>query len=436
MKLLKSKYTWVVATLVLAFGYIVSCTKHDQVLDLPVVLNGTELFSQLTSTPPTMDGTIDPAWNNAAELTSETEVPNPGNGMFAGYVGDKYKFTLRSMYDNEYIYFLAEWNDPSQGTAVQPWYFNPTTSRWVQEPNSRQFDVNGNLTREGTGQDQLAFLWNIDKSTPKFLTQTCYASCHLFTSYRNYAGVMIPNKSGNHYTNGANEKIDMWWLHLNKDLPVGQMDDQYQDWAGGPSVTDTVGGSGNGRHADDLVPPSPFSTSYINTNSNSSNGPINNRVTLKLDGTGSSVTVPAWVIPNAANKAYIDVSDTVEGGSAKKVTGVSSTGVLSYAGGTIDPNGSTDYQQLPGIYGGNGSKCIASFITAPYTMGRADFIAKGVHTGTGWVVEFKRLLNTNSTLKQDVNFSSLQDQEFGVAIFNNSNYQHSIKPNLVLKFKK
>lgn len=434
MKIIKTKYFWVFTAFLTFVIYFVSCTHDDQVLDTATV-SGNELFSKFTTSAPTIDGTIEDAWSNAQKLTGETEVPNPGNGMFAGYVGDKYKYTLRSMYDNDNIYFLAEWNDPAKGN-VQPWYFNPTTSRWVQEANARQFDVNGVLTREGMGQDQLAFLWNIDNSTPKFAAQTCYASCHLFNSYRNYAGMMVPNKSGNHYTNGANEKIDMWWLHLDKDLLYNQMDDQYQDWAGGPAVTDTVGGAGNGRHADDLTPPSPFTTSYINNNKNTSNGPSNNRVSLKLDGTGASVNVPAWIIPDGTNLVYIDSKDTLPGGLAKKVTAVSSTGVLTYDGGTLDPAGKTEYQQVTGPYGGVGSKCIPSFLAAPFTMGRADFTAKGVHTGSGWVVEFKRKMNTNSTLKQDVNFSTLIDQPFGLAIFNNCNYQHSIKPNLVLKFVK
>jgi Ethylbenzene dehydrogenase len=433
MKLLQSKHLWVMSSLLLSLGYWVSC-KHE-VLDLPPAApNVTDLVSYLTATAPSIDGTIDLMWENAAKLTGQTEVPNPGNGLFTGYIGDKYKFTLRSMYDAQNIYFLAEWNDPSKGAAVQQWYFNPTTKRWVQESNSRQFDVNGNLIREAMGTDQLAFLWNIDNSSLRFSTQTCYASCHIFTPYRNFQGVAVPNKSGNHYTNGLTEKIDMWWLRLNKELPKGQMDDEYQDWAGGPAVTDTVGGAGNGRHADDLVPPAPFSTAYTNTNPNPSSGPINNRVSLRLDGTGAAVNVPAWVIPDAANKDYFDATDTLPGGIAKKVTGISSTGVLTYEGGTIDPAGQTDYQQIAGVNGGVGSKCIPGFITAPYTGGRGDFTAKGVHTSSGWVVEFKRALNTNSTLKQDINFSSLQDQPFGVAIWNNANNQHSIKPDLLLKF--
>ncbi len=437
MKLLESKYIWVITSFVLFTGYWTSC--KNEVLTSQTqstASNGIDLFSKFTTAAPTVDGSIDAMWADAAKLSGETEVPSPGNGLFTGYIGDKYQFTLRSLYDAQNIYFLAEWNDPTKVTAVQQWYFNPSTKRWLQESNSRQFDVNGTLIREAMGMDQLSFQWNIDNSTRNFNTQTCYASCHVFTPYRNFQGVMVPNKSGNHYTNGLTEKIDMWWLRLNKELPSGQMDDQYQDWAGGPAVTDTVGGAGNGRHADDLVPPTPFSTTYINTNPSLSNGPFNNRVSLKLDGTGAAVNVPAWIIPNTINNDYITAADTLNGGSAKKITAVSSNGVLTYEGGSIDPNLQNDYQQLPGVNGGVGPKCIPSFITAPYTLGRADFTAKGIHTGSGWVVEFKRALNTNNTLKQDVNFASLQDQPFGIAIWNNSNNQHAIKPGLVLKFKK
>ncbi|CAN5714377.1 hypothetical protein BH11BAC4_BH11BAC4_15340 [soil metagenome] len=435
MKLFKTKYTWIAATFILAIGYVVSCTKDNQVLDTPQINNSTDLVSIKTATAPTIDGTVDAGWENAAKLYIEPTVPDPGNALFAGYIGTTYPATIRSMYDDQYIYFLAEWSDPSNN-PVQPWYFNPTTKRWAQRANARQFDPSGVLLKEGMGQDQLAMLWNIDNSTSKFAAQTCYASCHLFTPYRNYLGQMVANASGNHYTNAANEKIDMWWCHLNKDLITGQMDDQYQDWAGGPAVHDTVGGSGNGRHADDLIPTSPFSTTYINTNTNPSNGPFNNSQSLKLDGTGATVSVPKWIMPNGTNKLYYLATDTLPGGTAFRVTGISSTGILTYNGGTVDPNGNADYLDNPGTDPFVGAKCFPSFISAPYTGGRSDITASGVYTGSGWILEYKRLLKTGDMLKQDIDFSSLEDYPFGVAIFNSSNYQHGINPNLVLKFQK
>jgi hypothetical protein len=441
MKLFKTKYTWVVATLFLAIGYVVSCTKNDQVLTTPAVLNGNELFSKLTTTAPTIDGNIDALWDDAPKLSITPTVPDPGNGLFAGYSGQSYSVTLRSMYDNQYIYFLAEVKDNAKNVKGAPWYFDPVTSRWAQEPNAKTFDASGVLTREGFGVDQLAMLWNIDNSTPKFITQTCYASCHLFTPYLDYSvspPVMRANASGNHYTNGASEKIDMWWAHPAKGLAFGNMDDNYHDWAGGPGVTNLVGGSGNGRHFDDLVVNGasatwPYAPTYT---ADATQGSANNRQSLKLDGTGATVTVPMWIIPNSTAD-FIKVADTLTGGTAVKITAVSSTGVLTYAGGTIDPNVGTDYQRTGNaVTGPTAAKGFPSVIISPIKNGRADISLSAVYTGTGWVYEYKRLLKTGDVLKQDIDFTSLQDQPFGLAYFNNSNYQHGIKPNLVLKFKK
>ncbi len=439
MKRLHKSYL-IASFLLLGVIFFSKCTKDNQVLDLPVV-NGTELFSQLTTTPPTIDGTIDAMWENAAKLNITPVVPDPGNGLFTGYSGQGFPVTLRSMYDNQYIYFLAEVQDNDKNLKSSPWYFNPTTKLWAQEPNAKTFDASGVLTREGFGIDQLAMLWNIDNSTPKFLTQTCYASCHIFTPYIDYSGatpVAKPNNSGNHYTNGASEKIDQWWAHPARGLAFGNMDDEYQDWAGGPTVTNLVGGSGNGRHFDDLVVSGssttwPFAPTYT---SDATQGSANNRQSLKLDGTGTSVNVPMWIIPNSTGD-YIKVADTLAGGAAVKITAVSSTGVLTYAGGTIDPTVGTDYQRTgDAVTGPTAVKGIPSVILSPVLRGRADISLSAVYTGTGWIYEYKRLLKTGDVLKQDVNFSSLQDQPFGVAFFNKSNYQHGIKPNLVLKFKK
>ncbi len=425
----------ILTMLISATVFFMYCTKSAQVVAPGVSESTNELLSYKTTTAPTIDGVVDGIWDNAKKLNVTPTVPDPGNGLFAGYQGTTYPATVRSMYDDKYIYFLVEWADVTNN-PVQPWYFNPTTKLWAQRGNAKTYDVNGNLIKDGMGQDQLAMLWNIDNSTPKFVTQTCYASCHLFTPYRNFAGVMVPNKSANHYTNGANEKIDMWWCHLNKDLVTNQMDDQYQDWAGGPSVTDTVGGSGNGRHADDLIPPTPFSTTYTNTNTNLSNGAFNNSQTLKLDGTGASVSVPKWVVPGGTGLLYYSATDTLPGGKAQKITAVSSNGVLTYAGGSIDPTGDAGYldNTTTAVYAA--TKYIPSFIAAPLTGGRGDFTATGKYTGTGWILEFKRLLKTPDVLKQDIDFTSLTDQPFGMAIFNSSNYQHGIQPNLLLKFQK
>jgi hypothetical protein len=225
---------------------------------------------------------------------------------------------------------------------------------------------------------------------------------------------------------------------MGADPTLSQVDDNYQDWAGGPAVTNLTGGNANGRHVDDIVV-NGTSTTWPNRPTYSTSptqGEISNTQNLKLDGTGATVAVPLWVIPNGGSD-FILVADTLAGGRAQKVTGVSSTGVLTYAGGTIDPNVGTDFQRVGDVVsGGVGTKAVAGYVAAPLVGGRADISGTAIYTGTGWVVEYKRKLKTADVLKQDIDFTSLQDQPFGFAVWDASNYQHAIKPNLVLKFQK
>ena len=435
------KYT-VLSLFILVTVFFMYCTKTDQVVSSSAA-STTDLISYKTTVAPAIDGNIESIWANATKLQITPTVPDPGNGLFTGYNGQQYPATLRSMYDDKYIYFLAEYADADKSVYVSTWYFDPGTKLWAQEPSSKSFDANGNVTRRGFGEDKFAMLFNIDNSTPKFITQTCYASCHVFTPYLDYSVTPAVEKSnannGNHYTNGASEKIDMWWGHLSKDLLFNQIDDNYQDWAGGPGVTNLVGGSGNGRHVDGITVSGasttwPYAPTYTTT---PPQGNFSNKQNLKLDGTGATVSVPMWVIPNATNYYYILATDTLPGGKAAKITGVSSTGVLTYNGGTIDPTVSTDYQRTgDAVNGGDGPKCFPSYIASPLLGERADITGAAVYTGTGWIIEYKRLLKTADVLKQDVDFTSLQDQPFGFAIWNGSNNQHGIQPNLVLKFQK
>jgi Ethylbenzene dehydrogenase/Carbohydrate family 9 binding domain-like len=448
----KQKSFWILTSLTLSLGYWFSCTKHDQVLVVnSTTANSTVLQSIKTTTPPTIDGTIDASWTNAPKLNILPTVPDPGNGLFAGYSGQQYPATVRSMYDDQNIYFLVEIKDASQSVNVSPWYFDPAANGngktgWSKEPNSDAYDANGVLTRPGMGEDRVAMLWNIDNSTPAFLSQTCYASCHIFTPYTDYSktpAIYTANASGNHYTTGATEKIDMWWARLgyiSKDPSLHFMDDNYQDWAGGPTYTNVTGGNGNGRHVDGIVPDGTYSTTWPyrpNYTTSPTQGEVSNSQNLKLNGTGASVAVPIWVIPGVKNAGYILVADT-SGGTAKKVTQVDSTGVLTLSDGTtINPNEGTDFQRTGDpVTGPTAANSIPSFIGVPLIGGRADITAGATYAGSGWIVEYKRALKTGDQLKQDIDFTSLQDQVFGMAVWNNSNYQHGIQPNLTLTFKK
>ena len=115
------------------------CVKENQMLDVPTVNQSTELISMKTTTQPVIDGVIDPIWENATKLTTTTQVPDPGNGLFYGYIGNQYPVSLKSMYDDTYIYFLAEYADATKSVQVSPWYFNPNTHLWAQEPSAIEY---------------------------------------------------------------------------------------------------------------------------------------------------------------------------------------------------------------------------------------------------------------------------------------------------------
>jgi hypothetical protein len=69
MKKLNLKYIAVMSTVILAIGYLGSCTKGDQILDIPqTVNNSTDLVSVKITTPPVIDGTIDAMWSNSTKL--------------------------------------------------------------------------------------------------------------------------------------------------------------------------------------------------------------------------------------------------------------------------------------------------------------------------------------------------------------------------------
>ncbi|MFC0774998.1 ethylbenzene dehydrogenase-related protein [Terrimonas alba] len=398
MRLFKSKYTWVITTIVLAVGYIVSCTKNDQVLDVPQAINSsTDLVSVKVTTAPTIDGTIDPMWENSPKLQFSTAVPEVTGDIFRGYTGNIIpSVTLRSAYDDNNIYFLAEWMDPSLSLTRQPWYFDPATKTWAQEKGAPVFTTNGSgvatLTRKAFYEDKLAFLWNINNSVSGWNSGTCYKSCH--------TGLPAADGSSRHYTNFPTERIDMWhWKSVRGGVNGEfQFEDQHQYY-----------NYPNGRKGDD-----------------GDDVYKNNVQTL------GAVSVPKYVIPGKDNYGWILQSE-IDNNTAKTVTAVDANGVLTLSDATtIDPNVGTDYQR---VGAGVGPKAIPGLTINKYTGSRADIPCKATYTGSGWILEFQRALKTADSVN-DIDFSSLADQYFGFAIFENAQIAHSIKPNLVLKFKK
>ncbi|CAN5420418.1 hypothetical protein BH10BAC3_BH10BAC3_28300 [soil metagenome] len=409
MKLFKTKYVWVMTTLILMVGYAVSCTKEDQVLDQSTSTDGV-LLSQKTTTPPMLDGIVEASWANSQKLTSTVTVPDPGNDYFKGYVDNTYTVSMRSMYDANKIYFLAEWNDANKSLNRDPWYFDPATKTWKEESRKPTFDADGNKTRDAFYEDKFAMLWNVNNSIADFNEKGCYATCHTSLDPLTHGGA-----TSRHFTGSGTEFLDMWhWKSVRTGFPSSQVDDQLQN-------NSEFNLEDGGRHGDPKV----------------SGGYADNVQTLPVTGgtPGQTMNVPKYFVPGSTNYYWVLKSDQ-EAGTAKLITGVNANGVLSYNGGTIDPNTDTEFQRKGETTGSKGMPSVCD--VAPFVGDRGDIDAKAVYTGNGWILEFSRNLITPSGVagNSDVQFDVTSDYVFGIGVFDNAAIAHAINSKLTLKFQK
>jgi hypothetical protein len=424
------KFTAQILTILFVLSGIIfsltNCTKHDQTLDLAPVLptQGDTLTSIKVATAPTIlpiggaawDGTIEPAWETAKKLTVNATVPDLGNGTFAGFIGNQTNISVRSMYDATNIYFLVEFSAPQKNISTAQWYYNPLTKLWAQESGAPVANPDGSFRPPFT-QDQFSFLFNVANSVLQFNTLSCYAACHANTTFST-----TTSTGGYMHTNGPTEILDCWRIRMNQAVTCNQANDTYIDWGNGILNVNEVHNDLQVNNGPTPIADGGFSNVVKNMKTN---GKVNNK----------TMNVPMWVIPTAGyTNSAILLKDTLATGKALKVISVDSTGVLTLSNNTtIDPRVGTDYMQ---IGNGDGPKSIPGSIVAPYTGSRGDVIANAFFTGTGWRILLKRALKTSDGVN-DVDFSSLKDQPFGVAaMFNGANNQHAIAAGLMLRFQK
>ena len=403
---MKKYYVFLTTILFLSASlFITSCSDDD---DDPVVDPGessTELLVKKFSEAPTLDGTVDDMWAEAQKLVGTTEVPNLAArgtylngdgegieedlGLFDPYTGETYDYTMRAGYSGTDIYFLLEWEDADDSKDRQSWYFDADDNLWKGEHKYANHD------NDKFYEDKFAFLFPIGEVSG-FNASTCYAVCHQNLTLEN-----PKDKHTRHYTLVDGEKIDMWHWKRVRGTYLGQVDDQMMNYA------DPTGSSANGRHGD--------GTGQGGYSGNSQT--LNNGV--------ADVSVPLYIIPDKTDYYWIS-QDDIDDGTAKMVTAVDNFGVLTYDGGTIDPS-TRGYEQ------GTGVKRFPSVTTRAFTLGRADIDIRAIHTGTGWVCEFTRKLDTGD--EDDVVFNIEEEIAFGLAIFNNAAIAHAVKPNLNMKFE-
>lgn len=398
---MKSKNILFLATLFAIISMIgIACKKEEKAatIDPPAgpITSTTELTSLKVTTAPTMDGNIDAAWDNCNKLTGLASVPNVTD--FAFYTGESYNFTMRSMYDAANMYFLVEYKDPKESVDRESWYFNASTKLWKQQ------NKYATSATDKFYEDKFAFMWPTSTATTEFNNNTCFSTCHGVTQSLGYT-------TGTKHYAATGEVLDLWhWKRVRTGVN-NQIDDQkcisITD-VNNPSTTEK-GEGGRGSDA------------------KTAGGYSDNKQTLTITGTSTSVSVPKYVIPGKTG--YSSISQTeIDNGTAKLITAVDANGILTYAGGTIDPTGDTGYEN------GTGAKRFPSVTNAGSFVGsRGDITCYAKHTGTGWVIEIKRALTTSDAVN-DVQFDPTKTYMFGFAIFENAAIGHGTKTNLLLKF--
>ena len=373
-----------------------------------------ELLVATFASAPTMDGDIDDMWNVAQRLVGTATVPSAGArdgadfnndgstpvpaGVFDPYTDESNDFTLRAGTNADMIYFLLEWDDAEDSKDRQSWYFDDTDNLWKGQHKY------ANTDDDKYYEDKFAFLWAAT-DVSGFAGGTCYVTCHTDLTLVNPT-----DKTARHYTNNDGEIVDMWhWKRVRSTFPPTVIDDQQMVYKAHTGNSDV-----NGRTGDEGTA-----------------GYHGNSQTLQLDGTGADVSVPLYIIPEATDYNWITLTQ-IDDETAKLVIEVTSAGVLTYeetpggATGTIDPAGG-DYEAA------TGTKRFPSVWVENFTGSRADLAVSAMHTGSGWVVEFSRKLDT--THDDDVLFDVTKEFPFGLALFNNAAIAHEIKVGLLMKFE-
>jgi len=180
-----------------------------------------------------IDGQAEAAWQKAPVLKIELDqtVYEPSNG----YPGmPKTEVSLRSFYDDQYVYFLMEYADPTYSIDRFPW-IRQADGSWKQRVN-----------KDSTGhdntyyEDKVAFFWNINAAS--FDKKGCAAACHRASGGKVNG---IEDKSPGRKFTKPGETIDMWHWKGVRTNPNHQMDDQYVDSTNDPKQNKEWGRKGD-----------------------------------------------------------------------------------------------------------------------------------------------------------------------------------------------
>ncbi|MBI4282743.1 MAG: ethylbenzene dehydrogenase [Chloroflexi bacterium] len=228
---------------------------------------------------PVLDGVREAIWLQAPPL-----LVSVGNG--ANLVGGRTTVELRSLYDSDNVYFIAEWADPTQSLRRMPWQ-KQADGTWKQLTSSTTHQENQYY------EDKFALIWDINIAN--FPTAGCTATCH--------PGEQAASAYGSKYTLNTDGLGDIWHWKGVRNGTVGQIDDQYLDGKRPSEAAEA------GRHSDPKT-----SGGYS-------------------DNINAGKTAPAYALPgnataNATGVYWINNSEKVAFNSAAYATGDEVPGII------------------------------------------------------------------------------------------------------------
>lgn len=204
-------------------------------ISLGIVGAAGTLTSVKVTTAPVIDGTPESIWDKATAMTLD---------VAGGANEGAHTVTLKSVYTDDSVYFLAQWDDATESLQRLPWQ-KQADGKWKQlvTPNVKEGGENTYY------EDKFAQIWNIN--IPAFESSGCFVTCH--------AGQNPDEKDfGNKYTDNPGEMGDIWHMKIVRTNPTGYVDDQYLD----STRYNKTSAVDAGRHSDPGV--SPYSNN-INT---------------------------------------------------------------------------------------------------------------------------------------------------------------------------
>lgn len=219
----KSKTFMLVLSLVLIALVVVVSARSLQVQAAPLSQGSGQLVSVPAPTVPTLDGVADePLWADAVGV----DIPVAGGANTTATT-----VTVKSAYTPDMVYFVAQWQDPTESFIRAPWEMK-ADGTWAQLKDPEDKGGNNNLWYE----DKMAFIWPISNSIPGFDAAGCFVACH--------AGENPDVKPyGNKYLAEPGQMGDIW--HWKSVRNLNQVHDQYLDSTRYSAETKDAG-----RHSD------------------------------------------------------------------------------------------------------------------------------------------------------------------------------------------